>query len=82
MGEATRSLRDVPAPELLAGMLLGSIGFLVGVVVCIPLFVFVKEDFDFLIAAAVAWVLGALGVKLGHGQGTPARRRPRRHSAP
>jgi uncharacterized protein YacL len=69
MGKATRSLRDVPAPELLAGMLLGSASFLVGVVVCIPLFVFVREDFDFLIAAAVAWVLGTLGWKLGMSKG-------------
>jgi uncharacterized protein YacL len=65
MGRATRSLREVPAPELLAGMLLGSVSFLVGIVVCIPLFVFVRESFDYLIAAAVAWVLGTLGLKLG-----------------
>jgi uncharacterized protein YacL len=69
VGEATRSLRDVPAPELLAGMLLGSIGFLVGAVLCIPLFVFVRQDFDFPIAAAVAWVLGTLGLKLGMSKG-------------
>ena len=69
VGEATCSLRDVPAPELLAGMLLGSIGFLVGVVVCIPLFVFVREDFDFPITAAVAWVLATLGLKLGMSKG-------------
>jgi uncharacterized protein YacL len=66
---ATRSLRDVPAPELLAGMLLASISCLIGVVACIPLFVFVREDFDFLIAAAVAWVLGALGLRLGMSKG-------------
>ena len=44
MNEANRSLRDVPAPELLSGMLFGSLGLLIGVIVCIPLFVFVKED--------------------------------------
>jgi uncharacterized protein YacL len=69
MREATRSLRDVPAPELLSGMLFGSLGLLIGVIVCIPLFVFVREDFDFLIAAAVAWVLGTLGLKLGMAKG-------------
>ena len=69
VGEAARSLRDVPAPELLAGMLLGSIDFLVGAVLCIPLFVFVRQDFDFPIAAAVAWVLGTLGLKLGMSKG-------------
>src|ERR1017187_3620253 len=69
MGKATRSLRDVPAPELLAGMLLGSISFLVGVVLCIPLFVYVKQDFDFLVTAAVAWVCGTLGLRLGMSKG-------------
>ena len=69
MGKATRSLRDVPAPELLSGMLLGSLSFLIGVVVCIPLFVFVHESFDYLIAAALAWVLGTLGLRLGMSKG-------------
>jgi uncharacterized protein YacL len=69
MREATRSLRDVPAPELLSGMLFGSLGLLIGVIVCIPLFVFVREDFDFLITAAVAWVIGGLGLRLGMAKG-------------
>jgi len=69
MREANRSLRDVPSPELLSGMLFGSLGLLIGVIACIPLFVFVREDFDFLIAAAVAWVLGTLGLKLGMAKG-------------
>jgi uncharacterized protein YacL len=69
MGKATRSLRDVPAPELLAGVLLGSVSFLIGAVICIPLFVFVKQGFDYPIAAAVAWVLGALGLRLGMSKG-------------
>ncbi|MGA3352008.1 MAG: hypothetical protein ABSD85_02330 [Acidimicrobiales bacterium] len=69
MRRATRSLRDVPAPELLSGMLLGSLSFLIGVVVCIPLFVFVHEGFDFLIAAAVAWALATLGLRLGMSKG-------------
>ena len=50
-------------------MLFGSLGLLIGVIVCIPLFVFVRENFDFLIAAAVAWVLGTLGLKLGMAKG-------------
>ncbi len=69
VGQATRSLRDVPAPELLAGMLLGGIGFLVGAVICIPLFVFVREDYDFVVAAAVAWIVGSIGLKLGMAKG-------------
>ncbi|MHB1987264.1 MAG: PIN domain-containing protein [Acidimicrobiales bacterium] len=66
---AERSLVDVPAPELLAGALLGGLGFLVGLVVCIPLFVFFRRDFDYPIAAGVGWVVGALGVKLGTANG-------------
>ena len=50
-------------------MVLGSMSFLIGVVICIPLFVFVKQNFDFLIAAAVAWVLGTLGLRLGMAKG-------------
>ena len=69
MHEANRSLRDVPAPELLSGMLFGSLGLLIGVIICIPLFVFVKENFDFLITAAVAWVIGTLGLNLGMAKG-------------
>ena len=69
MGRATRSLRDVPAPELLAGMVLGATSFLVGAVICIPLFVFVHEAYDYFIAAAVAWVLGTLGLRLGMAKG-------------
>jgi uncharacterized protein YacL len=50
-------------------MLFGSLGLLIGVIVCIPLFVFVREDFDFLITAAVAWVIGGLGLRLGMAKG-------------
>lgn len=69
VGEATRKLRDVPAPEFLAGVLLGGLGLLVGVVVCLPLFVLVGSPFDYLVAAAVAWVLGTLGLRLGMTKG-------------
>lgn len=63
--QVSRRFRDVPAPELLAGVFLGGIGLLVGVAVCLPLFVFVKETWDYPICAAVAWVLGALCLRLG-----------------
>jgi uncharacterized protein YacL len=66
---AARSLVDVPAPELLAGSFLGGLGFLIGVVICIPLFVFVKQDYDYPIAAGVAWIVGGLGLKLGMANG-------------
>jgi uncharacterized protein YacL len=66
---ASRRWRDRPASEILAGALLGGLGFLVGAVACVPLFVFVKQDFDYPIAAALAWVVSYLGVKIGMSKG-------------
>ncbi|MGH9298090.1 MAG: hypothetical protein ACRDZP_08970, partial [Acidimicrobiales bacterium] len=66
---ADRSLVEVPAPELLAGAFLGGLGLLVGVVLCIPLFVFSRQDWNYPVAAGVAWVVGALGMKLGMSNG-------------
>lgn len=66
---ADRSLVDVPAPELLAGAALGGLGFLLGIVICLPLFFYVKRSFDYPLAAAVAWVLGAIGLRLGRTNG-------------
>jgi uncharacterized protein YacL len=66
---ATRHWRDVPASEILAGALLGGLGFLVGIVASLPLFVFVRQDFDYPIAGAVAWVVAYLGVKIGMTKG-------------
>jgi uncharacterized protein YacL len=66
---ATSQWRDVPSSEILAGGLLGGLGLLVGLVACIPLFVFVKQDFDYPIAAGVAWVVGYLGLKVGMTKG-------------
>jgi uncharacterized protein YacL len=63
--KADRSLSEVPATELLAGSLLAGLGFLVGVVLCIPLFVFFRRDYDYPIAAAVGWTLGAIGLRFG-----------------
>jgi uncharacterized protein YacL len=62
---ADRSLMDVPAIEILAGSFLGGLGFLVGAVLCLPLFFYVRRDFDYPIAAGVAWVFGAIGFRLG-----------------
>lgn len=67
--KATRRWRDLPASEILAGGLLGGLGFLVGVVACIPLFVFVKQDFDYPVAAGIAWIVGYLGLKIGSTKG-------------
>jgi uncharacterized protein YacL len=66
---ANKRWRDLPASEILAGGLLGGLGFLVGAVACIPLFVFVKQDFDYPVAAAVAWILGYLGLRVGMAKG-------------
>jgi uncharacterized protein YacL len=66
---ATRRWRDLPASEILAGALLGGLGFLVGIVASVPLFVFVKQDFDYPIAAALSWVVAYLGVKIGMTKG-------------
>jgi len=66
---ATSQWRDVPAGEILAGGLLGGLGFLVGLVLCIPLFVFVRQAFDYPIAAALAWIVGYLGLKVGTAKG-------------
>jgi uncharacterized protein YacL len=66
---ADRSLMDVPAPEILAGSFLASLGFLVGAVICLPLFIFFRRDYDYPIAAAVAWVLAAIGMKVGSTNG-------------
>lgn len=62
---ADRSLLDVPALEVLAGTLLGGLGFLLGVVISLPLFFFVRRAFDYPIALGIAWVLGAVGLKVG-----------------
>ncbi|MDA8038736.1 MAG: hypothetical protein M0Z69_06155 [Actinomycetota bacterium] len=67
--QMNRRLRDVPAPELLAGVFLGGIGLLVGVALCLPLFVFVHEDYDYPLCAAVAWVLGVACLRLGMAKG-------------
>ncbi len=67
--KASRRWSDLPPTEILAGGLLGGLGLLVGVVVCVPLFVFVQQDFDYPAAAAVAWVLGYFGMRLGASKG-------------
>lgn len=63
--QANRRWRDLPATEILAGALLGGLGLLIGCVICIPLFVFVKQDFDYPVAAAIAWVFGYCGLRVG-----------------
>ncbi len=67
--EATRSLRDVPAPEMLGGALFGSLGVILGVIICVPLFAYVHSVIVFPIAAAVAWTFGALGLRIGMSKG-------------
>jgi uncharacterized protein YacL len=66
---AARQARDLPAAELLAGILLGALGLVVGVVACLPIFVFVKQDYDYPVTAGVAWILGYLGLRIGTSKG-------------
>jgi uncharacterized protein YacL len=67
--DAARTVRDMPAPEVLAGALLGSLGVILGLIVCIPLFVEVRSAVDMPIAAAVAVVVGELGRRVGYAKG-------------
>lgn len=67
--EATSSVRDTPAPEVLGGALLGSLGVILALVACIPLFVEVRSVVDIPIAAVVALVLGELGRRVGIAKG-------------
>lgn len=64
-----RSVRSLPPVELLAGLLLGGIGVLVGVLACVPLVVLAPASYDYAVAAAVALVLGELGLRLGMTKG-------------
>lgn len=66
---AVSQARNLPGPELLAGVLLGAVGLVVGIVLCLPLFVFVKQDYDYPVAAGVAWILGYLGLRTGMAKG-------------
>ncbi len=66
---ADRTLVEVPALEVLAGALLGGLGLLLGVVAALPLFFFVRRSFDYPVAAALAWCLGGVGLRLGRTNG-------------
>jgi uncharacterized protein YacL len=67
--EAARSVRDMPAPEVLSGALLGSLGVILGLIACIPLFVEVHSAIDLPAAAAVAVAVGELGRRVGVSKG-------------
>lgn len=69
VSRADRTLLEIPAMELLAGALLACLAFLVGVVFCLPLFFLDGSDYDYPIAALVAWVLGAIGFRIGTSNG-------------
>jgi uncharacterized protein YacL len=64
-----RSVRSLPPVELLAGLLLGGIGILVGVLACLPLLVLSPAAYDYAVTAAVALVFGELGLRLGMAKG-------------
>lgn len=66
---ADRALVDVPAIEVLAGSFLAALGFLVGAALSVPLFVFVRHDWDYPIGAGIAWVFAGIGLKIGSASG-------------
>ena len=66
---ADSSLLEVPAIEVLSGALLGGLGFILGALACLPIFIFARGTFDYPAAAAVAWTAGALGLRLGRTNG-------------
>jgi len=69
VASASRSLREIPATELLAGIVVGGVFFLIGIVLTVPLLVLAYNPLDFTVTAAVAWLLGALGLRLGMSKG-------------
>lgn len=69
LGGLARSLRRMPASELLAAIVVGGMAVLLGVLLTVPLFVLAYSPFDFLVAAAVAWLFGTLGARVGMAKG-------------
>ena len=69
MRTADRRLRRVPAIELISGVVVGGVGVGIGTLLSVPLFAFVNSSADYPLAAALAWVLGALGLRLGMTKG-------------
>jgi uncharacterized protein YacL len=68
--EAATSAFDIPAVELLAGGILGVLAAILTVLACIPMFVYIHSPIDYPVTAALAWVIGGLGAKLGMSKGS------------
>ncbi len=66
---AVGELRRLPASEVFAAAVLGSTGLLLGLVAALPLVALVHSSIDYPLVAALAWVLCALGVRLGSVKG-------------
>ncbi|MHB1504419.1 MAG: PIN domain-containing protein [Acidimicrobiales bacterium] len=65
MQDAVAGLRRMPPAEIFAASVLGTTGLLAGLVAGLPLIAFVHSSIDYPVVAALAWALGAFGVRLG-----------------
>ena len=66
---AVGRMRDMPPAEVFAGSVVGSTGLLLGLAIGLTLVAAVHSAVDVPLAAAVAWVLGAGGMRLGINKG-------------
>lgn len=60
-----RNLRRTPPAEVFAGSIVGTTGLLIGAVGGLPLLVLVHSSLDVPVMAALAWLLAALGIRIG-----------------
>ncbi|HEV2361607.1 MAG TPA: hypothetical protein VGS21_07885 [Acidimicrobiales bacterium] len=70
VSKAAGTAQDIPAVELIPGAILGTLIAILAVLACIPLFVFVHSAVDYPATAAIAFILGSIGVELGMSKGS------------
>ncbi|MDA8356428.1 MAG: hypothetical protein M0Z95_09090 [Actinomycetota bacterium] len=66
---ALKRLAPVPPGELFAGTLTGIAGLLLGVALCLPLLALVHSSLVYALAAALGWVGGWTGYRIGQAKG-------------
>jgi uncharacterized protein YacL len=74
VSEVVRWLRTVPAAEVLAAAVVGTAGLLLGLVAAVPALILVHSELVLPAAGVVAWVLCAVGVRLGAVKGRDVAR--------
>jgi len=62
-------LRSMPASSVFAGSVVGTTGLLLGIVAGLPVVALVHSSIDYPLVAAFAWVLCAVGVRIGVAKG-------------